>query len=139
MSTCHTETGLLQCTAACSEWRYEWTCSAAAVIASLAQKELSKYGLTGWLPTFVTDAGGNVRRAMAGRMGKDKSREGGLADWGRCACHMLHNVVSYGFSQLRLRAPTNHGPKTFYEAVERCVFIVCSAVVAFFLAHVLHH
>ena len=87
----------------------------------LAKAELEKYGFTGWLPTFVTDAGSNIRRALAGRVGrKDKTREGGLADWGRCACHMLHNVVTSTFSDLRrLRAPTTPGAKILVTAIDR--------------------
>ena len=67
----------------------------------LAKKELIKYNLTGWLPTFVSDAGSNVRRALAGRISDKTFREGGnLADWARCVCHMLHNIVSHALKQL---------------------------------------
>lgn len=95
-------------------------CSATVVVVRLAKAELQRYGFTGWLPTFVTDAGGNVRKALAGHVTKkNKSRSGGLADWGRCACHIMHNVVSHGFQQLKLRAPTTEGIKHVKEGIER--------------------
>ena len=53
-----------------------------SVVVGLARNELKKYNLVGWLPTFVSDAGSNVRRALAGRITKDKFREGdNMADW----------------------------------------------------------
>ena len=45
-----------------------------AVVTQLAKAELEKYNLTGWWPTFVTDAGGNVQRAFKGA---GSSRVGG--------------------------------------------------------------
>ena len=54
-----------------------------AVIAGLAKKELEKYGLTGWYPTVVMDAGSNIAAAF------DRPH---FADWMRCCCHVLHNT-----------------------------------------------
>jgi hypothetical protein len=88
-------------------------------VAELATAELRKYGLTGWLPTFVTDAGGNVRKAMTGTM-RGTERSGGMADWGRCCCHIMHNTVSGALFTLQARAKTTAGPRTFYEAIQRC-------------------
>ena len=90
------------------------------VVVGLARKELKKYNLVGWLPTFVSDAGSNVRRALAGRITKDKFREGGnMADWARCVCHMLHNIVSHGLYMLNVRAKTNPGCMKVSEALVR--------------------
>jgi hypothetical protein len=88
-----------------------------AAVAGLAAAELEKYNLVGWWPTFVTDAGGNVRRALRGAGG---SRVGAMADWSRCCCHLLHNAVTFGLHNLvHLRAPTNPGPRRMAEALER--------------------
>ena len=86
------------------------------VVTQLAKAELEKYNLTGWWPTFVTDAGGNVQRAFKGA---GSTRVGGMADWSRCCCHLLHNVVKHGLSQLSLRAPTTQGCRTLKEALDR--------------------
>lgn len=60
----------------------QWLVCTVVVVVGLARKKLKKYNLTGWLPTFISDAGGNVRRALAGRITRDLFREGGnLADW----------------------------------------------------------
>ena len=95
-------------------------CSGIAVVTELAIKELEKYKLTGWLPTFVSDAGSNVRRALAGRMTKDGWREGdNLGEWARCACHMLHNVVDHALHKMGERA-LGHKPTTvLHEALKR--------------------
>ena len=91
-----------------------------AVVVGLARQELKKYNLIGWLPTFVSDAGGNVRRALAGKITRDKFREGGnMADWGRCVCHLLHNVVSHGLGMVDVRANTNPGSKKLSQALQR--------------------
>lgn len=63
-----------------------------AVIAGLARKELEKYGLTGWYPTVVTDAGSNIAAAF------DRPH---VADWMRCCCHVLHNAVQHGWQVMR--------------------------------------
>ena len=90
------------------------------MVVGLARQELKKYNLVGWLPTFVTDAGSNVRRALAGKITRDKFREGGnMADWGRCVCHLLHNVVSHGLCMVDVRATTLEGCKRLSEALER--------------------
>ena len=92
----------------------------AIVVVGLARNELQKYNLVGWLPTFVSDAGSNVRRALARVITRDKFREGGnMADWARCVCHMLHNIVSHGLTMLDTRATTNPGCKKLSEALER--------------------
>ena len=95
--------------------------SCVAVVMKLASRELKKYNLTGWLPTFVSDAGSNVRRALAGRMSAPQAvREGdNMADWASCACHMLHNVVQHALKQLDFRSRTMEGPKTLLEALNR--------------------
>jgi hypothetical protein len=81
---------------------------------------MAKYNLVGWLPTFVTDAGSNVRRALAGRITQGTFREGGnLADWSRCVCHMLHNVVQYALQQVKDHAASRPGTKTLHEALTR--------------------
>ena len=91
-----------------------------AVVVGLARQELKKYNLVGWLPTFVTDAGSNVRRALAGKITRDKFREGGnMADWGRCVCHLLHNVVSHGLGMVDTRAITLDGCRKLSEALAR--------------------
>ena len=91
-----------------------------AVVVSLARQELKKYNLVGWLPTFVSDTGSNVRRALAGRITRDKFWEGGnMADWVRCVCHLLHNVVSHGLHMVDVRATNNVGPKKLSQALER--------------------
>ena len=91
-----------------------------AVVVGLVRQELKKYNLVGWLPTFVTDAGSNVRHALAGKITRDKFREGGnMADWGRCVCHLLHNVVSYGLSMVDTRALTLEGCRKLSEALAR--------------------
>ena len=91
-----------------------------AVVVGLAGQELKKYNLTGWLPTFVSDAGSNVRRALAGRITRDKFREGGnMADWARCVCHLLHNIVSHGLYMVDVRGTNSEGPKKLSEALQR--------------------
>ena len=91
-----------------------------SVVVGLARNELKKYNLVGWLPTFVSDAGSNVRRALAGRITKDKFREGGnMADWARCVCHLLHTVVTHGLDMLKVRANNSTGPRKLSEALER--------------------
>ena len=90
------------------------------MVVGLARQELKKYNLMGWLPTFVSNAGSNVRRALAGRITRDKFREGGnMADWGRCVCHLLHNVVCHGFYMVGVRANSMPGVKKLSEALER--------------------
>ena len=90
------------------------------VVVRLASRELRKYNLTGWLPTFVSDAGSNVRRALAGRITEQTLREGdNLAEWARCACHMLHNVVHHALKHMEFRSHTMEGPKTLLEALNR--------------------
>ena len=92
----------------------------AAVVVGLARQELKKYNLVGWLPTFVSDAGSNVRRALAGRITRDKFREGGnMADWGRCVCHLLHNVVTHGLRHVDVRATNSLGPRKLSQALQR--------------------
>ena len=87
---------------------------------ALAKKELAKYNLLGWLPTFISDAGGNVRRALAGRITQQTFREGGnLADWGRCACHLLHNVVQHALKQVEAHAASRRGTGTLHAALTR--------------------
>ena len=82
----------------------------------LARVELERFGLTGWWPTFVTDAGGNVQKAFSHR----SYRSGSMADWSRCCCHLLHNVVQHGISCLTsLQGPTHIGCRTLGEALER--------------------
>ena len=58
------------------------------MIATLAKHELEKYGLTGWYPTIVMDAGSNIAAAF------DRPN---FTDWLRCCCHVLHNAVQYGW------------------------------------------
>ena len=78
------------------------------------------YNLVGWLPTFVSDAGSNVRRVLAGKITRDKFREGGnMADWVRCVCHLLHNVVSHGLHMVDVRATNSGGSKKLSEALQR--------------------
>ena len=90
------------------------------MVVGLARQELKKYNLVGWLPTFVMDAGSNVRGALAGKITRDKFREGGnMADWGRCVCHLLHNVVSHGLGQVDTRAITLDGCRKLSEALAR--------------------
>ena len=90
------------------------------MVVGLARQELKKYNLVGWLPTFISDTGSNVRRALAGKITRDKFREGGnMADWSRCVCHLLHNVVSHGFSMVGVRATNSTGPRKLSEALER--------------------
>ena len=90
------------------------------VVVALARQELKKYNLVGWLPTFVSDAGSNVRRALAGKITRDMFREGGnMADWARCVCHMLHNIVSHGLAMVKVKANNSPGPRKLQEALER--------------------
>ena len=89
------------------------------MVVGLARQELKKYNLMGWLPTFVSDAGSNVRRALAGKITRDKFREGGnLADWARCVCHLLHNVVSHGLHMVDVRATNAEGSRRLSEALQ---------------------
>ena len=90
------------------------------MVVGLARQELKKYNLVGWLPTFVTDTGSNVRRTLASKITRDKFREGGnMADWGRCVCHLLHNVVSHGLSMVDTRALTLEGCRRLSEVLAR--------------------
>ena len=74
----------------------------------------------GWLPTFVMDAGSNVRRTLAGKITRDKFREGGnMADWGTCVCHLLHNVVAHGLNMVDVRATNSQGSRKLSEALQR--------------------
>ena len=80
-------------------------CFGVVVVTDLAIKELEKYKFIGWFPTFVSNAGSNVRRALAGRMTKDGWREGdNLGEWARCSCLMLHNVVGHALYKMGERA-----------------------------------
>ena len=88
-----------------------------AVVMSLAKAELERFGMVGWWPTFVTDAGANVRKALGG-----SRRERGvpMSEWSRCCCHVLHNVVEHGFGNLTgMRAPTHLGCRIMASAMER--------------------
>ena len=109
------------CYVACwPQWRPDFLPSVPIVVTALAKREMAKYNLVGWLPTFVTDAGSNVRRALAGRITQGTFREGGnLADWSRCVCHMLHNVVQYALQQVKDHAASRPGTKTLHEALTR--------------------
>ena len=82
---------------------------------------MSRLCITKEIPTFVSDAGSNVRRALAERMSAPTAiREGdNMAEWARCACHMLHNVVQYALKQLEFRSHTLEGPKTLLEALNK--------------------
>ena len=92
----------------------------AIVVVGLARNELQKYNLVGWLPTFVSDAGSNVRRALAGVITRDRFREGGnMADWARCVCHMLHTIVNHGLNMLKVHTNNSMGPRKLSEALER--------------------
>ena len=62
------------------------------VVRQLASEALRKFGMEGWHPTFVTDAGANVSAGL------DKA---GIADWCRCYCHLIHNVVTCGMESLQ--------------------------------------
>ena len=97
------------------------TISCVPVVVGLASRELRKYNLTGWLPTFVFDAGSNVRRALGGHISfQTVIREGdNMAEWARCACHMLHNVVQHALKHLDFRSHTMEGPRTLREALNR--------------------
>ena len=91
-----------------------------AVVVGLARQELKKYNLVGWLPTFVSNAGSNVRRALARKITRDKFREGGnMADWGRCVCHLLHNVISHGLNMVDVCATNSLGYRKLSQALER--------------------
>ena len=91
-----------------------------SVVVGVARNELKKYNLIGWLPTFVSDAGSNILRALARRITRDMFREGGnMADWARCMCHMLHNIVSHGLYMVKVRATNSPGPRKLHEALER--------------------
>ena len=90
------------------------------MVVGLARQELKKYKLKGWLPTFVSDAGSNVRHALAGRITRDKFHEGeNMADWMRCVCHLLHNVVSHGLKMVDVRASNSPGPLKLSQALAR--------------------
>ena len=65
-----------------------------SVVVGLARKELKKYNLVGWLPTFVSDTESNVRRALAGRMSRDMFREGETWLTGRGACATCSTTLS---------------------------------------------
>ena len=69
---------------------------------------------------FVSNTSSNVWRALAGRITKDKFREGGnMADWARCVCHMLHSIVSHELSMLNAHATTNPKSQKLSVAFER--------------------
>ena len=42
-----------------------------------------------------------------------------MADWARCVCHMLHNIVSHGLYMLNVRAQTSTGCEKLNEALAR--------------------
>ena len=42
-----------------------------------------------------------------------------MADWARCVCHMLHNIVSHALNMVRVRATNSLGSRKLYEALER--------------------
>ena len=88
------------------------------MVIGLARQELKKYNLVGWLPMFVSDTGSNVRRALPGKTTRDKFREGGnMADWARCVCHLLHNVVSHGLHMVDVRATNSEGSRKLSKAL----------------------
>ena len=90
------------------------------MVVGLARQELKKYNLVGWLPTFVSDAGSNVRRALAGKITRDKFWEGdNMDDWAKCVCHLLHNVVSHGLHMVDVRATNSQGSRKLSEALQR--------------------
>ena len=62
----------------------------------------------------MMDTGCNVYKAMRG-MGKTKT--GGIAEWSRCCCHLLHNVVGGALKHLEARAHTNPHCKTLHNAI----------------------
>ena len=90
------------------------------MVVGLARQELKKYNLVGWLPMFVSNAGSNMQRALARKITRDKFREGGsMADWARCVCHLLHNIVSHGLSMVDVRATSSEGCRKLSQALQR--------------------
>ena len=76
----------------------------------MEKAELGKYNLIGLRPTFVTDCGGNVSAAV------DRAY---VADWMRCGCHLLHNVVEHGFKVLATQVLTTRPARKLHEAITR--------------------
>ena len=71
---------------------------------------------------FVSGDGSNVRRALARKITRDKFQEGGnMADWMRCVCHLLHNVVSHGLGMVDVRATNSEGSRKLNQALARQV------------------
>ena len=80
------------------------------MVATLVKQELEKYGLTGWYPTVVTDAGSNIAAAF------DRPN---FTNWLRCYCHILHNAVQYGWQVYRNNAHNSALRLKAHKAVDR--------------------
>ena len=81
-----------------------------AVVATLTKQELEKYGLTGWYPTVITDAGFNIAATF------DRPN---FTDWLHCYCHVLHNAVQYRWHMYRNNAHNLALHLKAHEAVDR--------------------
>ena len=82
------------------------------VIARLAKEQLEMFGLNVAFPAIVTDCGANMRKAFNNTL---------QWDWLRCGCHLIHNVVTAGFTTLRNNAhnPAQTEAKKCQQALDR--------------------
>ena len=96
------------------------------VIACLAKEQLEMFGLNVAFPAIVTDCGANMRKAFNNTL---------QWDWLRCGCHLIHNVVTAGFTTLQNNAhnPAQTEARKCQQALDRWeVWIIVTQCIVFF-------
>ena len=82
------------------------------VIVGLAKEQLELFGLNVDFPVIVTDCAVNMRKAFNNTL---------RWDWLRCGCHLIHNVVTAGFTSLKNNAqnPAQIEARKCQQALDR--------------------
>ena len=81
-------------------------------IACLAKEQLEMFDLNVAFLTIVTDCGANMRKAFNNTL---------QWDWLRRGCHLIHNIVTAGFTTLRNNAhnPAQTEARICQQALDR--------------------
>ena len=96
------------------------------VITCLAKKQLEMFGLNIAFPAIVTDCGANMRKTFHNTL---------QWDWLFCGYHLIHNVVTAGFTTLRNNAhnPAQIEAKKCQKALDRWeMWIIVTQCIVFF-------
>ena len=93
------------------------------VIDCLAMEQLEMFGLNVAFPAIVTDCGANMRKTFNNTL---------QWDWLCCGCHLIHNVVTAGFTTLRkdTHNPAQLRPENVNKRLtgEKCELLLPSAL-----------